>query len=102
MGIASYWVGGIMAKKKPVKKRKGKTFSKKDWSEIFLRASSVMLMSMITQALKNNVPLTFGGQPIKEANFLLPPTVVTTTYHPKKRTRNPSYANKNRTNRKRP
>lgn len=69
------------AKKKPV-------FSKKDWGLIFDRAISMMLVSMVTQALKKGVSMTFEGQPIEEANFLLPPTTVTTTY-PKGKTRNP-------------
>lgn len=92
--IASRLCDGCGFRNPVVKRNKAKkkpTFSKKDWNEIFLRAASTMLISVVTQAFKRGVPLTFGRQPIKEANFLLPPTVVTTTHHPKKRTRNPAY-----------
>lgn len=75
-----------MKKTKKGKKQKG--FDKKDVSEIFDRVITSLLVSMVTQALKKGVPLKFGGQPVKEANFLTP---IVPPYDSKKKTRNPAY-----------
>lgn len=66
-----------MKQRKPKKKKKP-TFSKKDWREIFERMSTSLMLSMVTQQLKNGFPsgTTFGGQPIETlpSNFIKPKT----------------------------
>jgi len=71
---------------KRVRIKKRRTFNKKDWNEIFTRAITTMLVSMVTQALKKGVPLDCDVKGFDDRDFLLPGALM-----PKKKTRNPAY-----------
>ena len=74
------------------KKRISKTkFSKKDWEEIFDRAATNLLLSIVTQAFKSGVSTLETPKGWHGKKRFIVPTILTTPHHPKKRTRNPAY-----------